>query len=748
MADIELEVLSRAVMTGGIDKLIAAGIEERHFFDPAARAVFNTCVAHYAVWRNPLSLDGVKRHHPDFQLVPATDELGYLVREFSIDRGIKTGLSAVLDMHLLLEQAESGDRDARVNFIDRFMEIARRVAAESPGEPISRFSDMTDRIETIRRQQELGEMPGVPTGIEALDKYVRAISPGEFYVHTGFSGRGKTQSLTRSSVPAYLAGDVVVMNSLEMSKEEIWEIYDAEAARLSRRAIRHRELDDGDYERYAEAAARVRAAPNDIIYVRVETVDKLAAMVERYGAGTVCVDYVSLMEGQRRSSQDWERVKDVSQSLKKMAGDMGVKVYAAAQNSKDAALNGPTEDNIAYSCVPLNTQILTKRGWLSHDKVQAGDYTIGFDPVAQLSRWTEVKRVFHYKSAPVVRFGHSRWDAVCTPNHRWVGDQMYYVVKDGVRDANPRSRSVFLTSEDVNGRSRIRLAAPCELPAGAVSTQDAAIVAWLWTDGTLRMSTKVGLQNKRPKVEGLIYQKKPHGIDEVRRVLDGVPYTESVDSRGKITFRIAARWLRELIDRCGLRELSPVDFVLGLGNESLSAFLDACWHAEGWRTGKDGNLRAMAQNEGPMLDAMCLAVYLSGFRPGLSSNGGRCKNVSFSNPFVHGQWLQSDPAGDEPVWCVETELGSWTMRQNGGSPMLTGNSAIFYDCNVMVGWHQTGEWARIGKMQGRLIKNRGGDKGPPGDSGYYEFYERWDRDRMIMEPWTPAMDFAAKLATS
>jgi replicative DNA helicase len=93
----------------------------------------------------------------------------------------------------------------------------------------------------------------------------------------------------------------------------------------------------------------VRTAKNDIIYTRVETVDQLAALAERYGAQTVCVDYVSLMESQRRASSDWERVKDVSQSLKKMAGDMGVRVYAAAQNSKDAALNGPTEDNIAYS---------------------------------------------------------------------------------------------------------------------------------------------------------------------------------------------------------------------------------------------------------------------------------------------------------------------------------------------------------------------------------------------------------------
>jgi replicative DNA helicase len=73
------------------------------------------------------------------------------------------------------------------------------------------------------------------------------------------------------------------------------------------------------------------------------------------------------------------------------------------------------------------------------------------------------------------------------------------------------------------------------------------------------------------------------------------------------------------------------------------------------------------------------------------------------------------------------------------------SSAIFYDCNVMVGWHQTAAWARVDKMQGRLIKNRGGDKGPPGDSGYYEFFEHWNRDRMTFEPWTTNHEWQAKL---
>lgn len=349
MADIELELLSRAIMVGGIDQLIAAQIEPRHFFDPDVRSVFETCVEHYSTWRRPLSLEGVKRHHPDYRVVASSDDLGYLIDEFRVDRAVKVGISKALDINRMLEQAESGDREVRRRVVELFMEHAREVAAMVPMHDVERFSDMDKRFEEIRRQQLSGDMPGVPTGIGGLDRYVRSINVGEFFVHCGFSSRGKTQGLTRSSIPAYKAGDVVLMNSLEMSPAEIWEIYDAEAARLSRKAIHYRELSDSDYERVADTAARLRQARNDIIYVRVETVDKLAAMVERYGAQTVCVDYVSLMESQRRSHSDWERVKDVSQSLKKMAGDMGVRVYAAAQNSKDAALNGPTEDNIAYS---------------------------------------------------------------------------------------------------------------------------------------------------------------------------------------------------------------------------------------------------------------------------------------------------------------------------------------------------------------------------------------------------------------
>jgi replicative DNA helicase len=363
MADIELEVLSRAIQLRAIDQMITAGIEDRHFFDPAARAVFHTCAEHYSVFRNSLSLDGVKRHHPSYQMVPCSDELAYLIREFKDDRAVKIGTSTILEMHRLIEQAEDpnadGHQEARHEFGERFMEIARRVVAEVPNSRASRYSDMDERIVAIRKQQDADELPGVPTGIVGVDRYVRVVRNSDLVVHCAFSSRGKTQGLVRSAIHAYRCSkDNGLFFSLEMDADEISEMFYAEAARLSRKAIRHRELGEDDYGAYEEAAARVKAAENDIIVVDdvagSATVDKLAALVERYSAKTVCVDYLSLMDSMRKSSSDWERVKDVSSSLKALARSMRVRVYAAAQNNRDAMLEGPTEGNIAYSSSIFN----------------------------------------------------------------------------------------------------------------------------------------------------------------------------------------------------------------------------------------------------------------------------------------------------------------------------------------------------------------------------------------------------------
>lgn len=62
-------------------------------------------------------------------------------------------------------------------------------------------------------------------------------------------------------------------------------------------------------------------------------------------------------------------------------------------------------------CVGLDTLILTRRGWLSHDEVQIGDETIGYNPETGLSEWTPVTEV-HHGAGELRRFGTtSQWSA-------------------------------------------------------------------------------------------------------------------------------------------------------------------------------------------------------------------------------------------------------------------------------------------------------------------------------------------------
>lgn len=351
--DIELALLSRAIQTGGVDRVVAEGVEPKHFNDPLLKAVYSTCQEHFRIWRVAPSLDLVKRYHPEFKPTFETNDLGALISEFRIDCEVKAGIEKWRDIGNMLDKAEEGDREARASVASLFMEHSRELAALIPLPRSSRMSDMVNRVATIKRQQEEGLLPGVRIGIPQLDPWVHVVRPSEFAVHCGYSSRGKTTGLVRSVAQAYSEGENALLLTLEMEADEIWEIFDAHATKLSRQAIRKRELGDDDYGAYEEAAERVRNAKNDIIVIDdtdgSPTIDKLAGLIERHRPDVVAVDYVSLMASHMKSQSDWERVSIISKSLKQLARSSRVKLYAAAQNNRDAADNGPTEDNIAFS---------------------------------------------------------------------------------------------------------------------------------------------------------------------------------------------------------------------------------------------------------------------------------------------------------------------------------------------------------------------------------------------------------------
>jgi replicative DNA helicase len=216
---------------------------------------------------------------------------------------------------------------------------------------------MAKRVIVARKEQDLGQRPGLDLGIKFVDQLVQGVRRTDVVGNLAFAGVGKTTGLIRQSWALYLQDVVPMFISLEMEESELTDKFDAMASNISSSALRARQLNQTDWEAYERAAerARERAIKSKADMIIVDdtegeaTVDRIAAFVQRWQPGAVFVDYVSLLSAHRDIRSDWERVTYITRSLKRLARSMRVPVFVAAQSSREAEKSGPTLDNIAYS---------------------------------------------------------------------------------------------------------------------------------------------------------------------------------------------------------------------------------------------------------------------------------------------------------------------------------------------------------------------------------------------------------------
>jgi uncharacterized protein YukE len=369
-----------------------------------------------------------------------------------------------------------------------------------------------------------------------------------------------------------------------------------------------------------------------------------------------------------------------------------------------------------WDCVPLETTVMTHRGWLKHHEVQVGDQTIGYNPSTGRSEWTTVTRVVHHADAALVRIGNSRWHATTTPNHRWLNLPRVAVRRDDLpvecpecgwesRSAGnvknavavhrrkihgvmpPKASSTYATeaayiqTKELRSRDRLLLAAPADTDERIdVSVREAAILGWIAGDGHI--------ENRRHRPTMSIAQSKPEMVEKLIKLLDGVPHALYIDDRGgcgpRHQFRLDHAYSSDLLKRAGHPRTDAVSQVLAMSAEQRYAWLEAVTDAEGTRSMRPGYTKpyvTIYQAPGEVLEAAAIAIYLSGARPrvlNVRRSADRPEwrpeaTVRGNNPVVTSAFLRQEDAGRGDVWCVTTELGTWTARED-NHIFLTGNS--------------------------------------------------------------------------
>jgi 3'-5' exonuclease len=314
----------------------------------------------------------------------------------------------------------------------------------------------------------------------------------------------------------------------------------------------------------------------------------------------------------------------------------------------------------AYWCVPLSTEILTRSGWKKYDELSLDDETLGYDN-GKL-KWTKVVRTQRYENAPLVKVGGELWSTVCTPDHRWV-----------VQERGSAEVRVAPLKEVWKNHCALVLTGYAEGGTSDITPDEAAVIAWLLTDGELIW--------QRPKSSPLarIFQSEKKFASEIRNLLkrEGAYVSEYRHARNLdyTRFYVSASYVNKLWQKAKLHDISIEQFVLSLTQEARKAWLNTCYMADGSYQGKryepcyqPGG--SIAKSPGSLRDAEALAIYLEGYRPSLGSKNG----TKICTRRVTAQKNKElVDAGRGSVWCPTTELGTWTARDADGHIFVTGN---------------------------------------------------------------------------
>ncbi|HAY70804.1 MAG TPA: replicative DNA helicase [Saprospirales bacterium] len=199
-------------------------------------------------------------------------------------------------------------------------------------------------IEAVSRQT--GELTGITTGFEELDKITSGWQPSDLIILAARPGMGKTAFALSLGRNAALANKAVAIFSLEMSKSQLVQRLIAMEAEINSHKIRNGKLDEYEWKKLHEAVERMM---NIEIYIDdtpainiFELRAKCRRMKQQHNIQLVVIDYLQLMSsapGQTRGNREQE-ISTISRSLKSMAKELNVPIIALSQLSRAVETRG------------------------------------------------------------------------------------------------------------------------------------------------------------------------------------------------------------------------------------------------------------------------------------------------------------------------------------------------------------------------------------------------------------------------
>ena len=338
-------------------------------------------------------------------------------------------------------------------------------------------------------------------------------------------------------------------------------------------------------------------------------------------------------------------------------------------------------------CVDVETEALTRRGWLSQSQITENDRILSYNGTSLA--WSSIKSIYRGEfDGKMHHLTQQGFDSLITPNHKIVTTKGLIPV-----ELLKTSDKVLMLADAVIDTEKFYEDSFVEL------------MAWISTEGCYEFDQSGNIKRIT------IYQNHGAKADRIRACLSNLNFKFSENDKNKnIVFGVSREDSKKIIKELPTKNL-PVEFIIKLTTSQRELFLNTLIDGDGWRAGDSGQLLRYVQKNKEHIDNFQLLCALTGRRSNVHYNDNR---LSFGKPAsyytvnifskkknkTNGDCInlnggkntgrdgktqlgvskllhQNIPTVDYTgiVWCPETEYGCFVARRN-NTVYLTGNTYL------------------------------------------------------------------------
>lgn len=231
--------------------------------------------------------------------------------------------------------SEEGDANELVEYAEaQIFDIANGRDSKSFKKIQEVITNVYGELHTLAEEGEGAR--GTKTGFSGIDNVLAGMGNSDLILIGARPGMGKTSfALNIATNVALSSGKNVCIFSLEMSAEQLVTRIISSEAMIDSYALRTGRLDKKQWEDIATTATQLAGCNILIDDTAGITVMGMKAKLRRVqNLGLVVVDYLQLMQSDKRTDNRVQEVAEISRGLKLMAKELNVPIICCAQLSR------------------------------------------------------------------------------------------------------------------------------------------------------------------------------------------------------------------------------------------------------------------------------------------------------------------------------------------------------------------------------------------------------------------------------